>query len=78
MKSYVFHIELVEEADGRWSAGVPALPGCGIWGGTKEEALRHINDAVAAYVRDMHAAGEEVHLDATIQVDDEPVVAITV
>lgn len=78
VKSYVFHIELVEEEDGRWSAGVPALPGCATWGDTKEEALRNINDAVEAYVRDMQAAGEEIPQDASIQVHDEPVVAITV
>ena len=78
MKSYVFHVELIQEDDGRWSAGVPVLPGCATWGETKGEALRNINDAVEAYVRDMYAAGEDVPLDATIQVHDEPVVAITV
>ena len=78
MKSYVFRVELVEEEDGRWSAGVPALPGCATWGYTKEEALRNIRDAVEAYIRDMQNTGEEIPTDPTTQVVDEPVVAITV
>ena len=78
MKSYVFRIELVEEEDGRWSVGVPMLPGCATWGYTKEEALRNIHDAVDAYVRDIQNAGEEIPHDAAIQILDEPVVAITV
>lgn len=48
MKSYVFRVELVEEEDDRWSAGVPALPGCATWGETKEQALRHLHDALEA------------------------------
>jgi predicted RNase H-like HicB family nuclease len=57
VKSYIFRVELVEEDDGRWSAGVSALPGCATWGHTREEALRNIRDAVEAYVRDMQKAG---------------------
>lgn len=79
VKSYVFHVELVKEEDGRWSAGVPALPGCATWGYTKEEALRNIRDAVEAYIRDMQKAGEDIPEDPTTQVIHEPVVvAITV
>ena len=44
MTSYVFHAELVEEEDGRWSAGVPALPGCATWGHDRSEALRNLQD----------------------------------
>lgn len=78
MKSYLFRVELVEEEDGRWSAGVPVLPGCATWGYTKEEALRNIHDAVEAYIRVMRKAGEEVPQDSTTQVIDEPVVAVSV
>jgi hypothetical protein len=46
MKSYVFRVELVQEEDGRWSAGIPALPGCATWGYTREEALHNIHDAL--------------------------------
>ena len=78
MKSYLFRVELVEEDDGRWSAGVPSLPGCTTWGYTREEALRNIRDAAEAYLRDMQKAGDEIPQDATIQVMNEPVVSVTV
>jgi predicted RNase H-like HicB family nuclease len=76
--SYVFRVELVEEDDGRWSAGVPVLPGCATWGDTREEALRNIHDAVEAYIRDMQNAGEEIPKNATTQVIEEPVVAVII
>ena len=76
--SYVFRVELVEEDDGRWSAGVPVLPGCATWGYTREEALHNIHDAVEAYIRDMQNAGEEIPKNATTQVIEEPVVAVTI
>lgn len=78
MKTYVFRIELEEEEDGRWSAGIPALPGCATWGYTRDEALRNLRDAAEAYVRDMEKAGEEVPQEATMEVIREPVVAVTV
>ncbi len=78
MKSYIFKIELVEEEDGRWSAGVPTLPGCATWGNNREEALRNIRDAIEAYVRDMQKAGEEIPQDAATHVIDDPVVSVMV
>jgi predicted RNase H-like HicB family nuclease len=77
MKTYIFRIELEEEEDGRWSAGIPALPGCASWGDTRDEALRNLRDAAEAYVRDMEKAGEEVPQEATMEVIREPVVAVT-
>jgi predicted RNase H-like HicB family nuclease len=78
VKTYLFQVELVEEDDGRWSAGVPMLPGCATWGYTREEALHNIHDAVEAYIRDMQNAGEDIPKNATTQVIEEPVVAVTV
>ena len=78
VKSYLFRVELVEEDDGRWSAGVPALPGCATWGYTKEEALQNIRDGVEAYLHAMQKAGEAIPTDATLQVINEPVVAVTI
>lgn len=77
VKTYVFHADLVQEEDGRWSAWVEALPGCATWGFSKEEALRNIRDAVEAYIRDMQEAGEEMPHDAATHELDEPVVAVT-
>lgn len=78
MKTYIFHVELVEEEDGRWSAGVPTLPGCATWGFTKQEALKNIKDAVDAYIRDMQKAGEAIPNEAAMEVVQEPAVAVTV
>jgi predicted RNase H-like HicB family nuclease len=78
MKSYVFRVELVQEEDGRWSAGILALPGCATWGYTREEALHNIHDALEAYSRDMQNAGEVIPQDAMMQIINAPVVAITV
>jgi antitoxin HicB len=78
MKSYVFQAELVEEEDGRWSAGVPALPGCATWGKTREEALRNLHDAVGAYLRDVERAGAAFPRGAARDVTDEPLVAVTI
>ncbi len=78
MHTYIFRVELVEEDDGRWSAGVPALPGCATWGYTKEEALQNIRDGVEAYIRAMQKAGEKIPQEATIKVINEPAVVVTV
>jgi predicted RNase H-like HicB family nuclease len=77
VKSYVFRAEVVAEEDGRWSAGIPALPGCATWGYSRDEALRNLRDAVEAYLRDMQKVGEEIPKDATVEVVNEPVVAVT-
>jgi predicted RNase H-like HicB family nuclease len=77
MHTYIFRVELIQEEDGRWSAGVPALPGCATWGYTKEEALQNIKDGAEAYIRAMQKAGEEIPKDATTEVINEPVVAVT-
>jgi predicted RNase H-like HicB family nuclease len=76
VKSYVFPVELVEEEDGRWSAGIPILPGCAAWGYTKEEALTAIQEAAEAYVEDMIEAGDALPKKGVLVVD-APVVTVT-
>ena len=39
MKTYIFQAEIEQDDDGRWSEWIEALPGCAVWGYTKEEAL---------------------------------------
>ena len=60
MKTHVFEVEVEQDADGRWAASCPALPGCATWGHTDEDAFRNIQKAVSAYVADLVAAGEPV------------------
>lgn len=78
MTSYLFHAEIVREDDSRWSAGVPSLPGCATWGHSREEALRNLQDAVEAYIRAVERVGGTLPKEATRQVTEEPVIAVTV
>lgn len=78
MTSYLFHAELVQEEDGRWSAGIPSLPGCATWGYTREEALRNLQDAVEAYIRAVEKVGGRLPEEAPLRMTEEPVIAVTV
>ena len=40
--SYCFQIESEREADGRWIAEIPNLPGVMVYGKTKQEAVRSV------------------------------------
>jgi antitoxin HicB len=75
--SYVFSVQLAEEDDGRWSAWIEALPGCATWGHSREEALRNLQDAAEAYLRDVRKAGAELPPEAAVQVAETPLVAVT-
>ncbi len=69
MATYVFRAELLEEEDGRWSAWVEVLPGCAVWGYSREEALAALEDGVALYVEDMLECGEEVPVEEIVDCD---------
>ena len=60
MKTHVFRVEIEVADNGRWAATCPGLPGCATWGHAQEEALRDIQEAVAAYVADLVAAGDTI------------------
>ena len=78
MKTYIFRVELEREEDGRWSAIVPALPGCGTWGRTKEEAFKSIREAAQAYVETLIESGRSVPSEPSVEVIEAPAVAVTV
>lgn len=78
MKTLVLRVTLKEEEDGRWSASIPALPGCSSWGYNKQEALDNIKDAAEIYIEDMIDAGEGIPIPSDkIEVIDEPAVAVS-
>lgn len=78
MKTFVLKVTLKEETDGRWSASIPALPGCSSWGYSKQEALDNIKDAAEIYIEDMIDAGESIpSASDKIEVIDEPAVAVS-
>ena len=79
MKTLVLKVVLKEEDDGRWSASIPALPGCSSWGYSKDEALENIRDAADIYIEDMIDAGETLPPPSDeIEVLDEPAIAVSI
>lgn len=74
-KSYIFHASVQQEEDGRWSAWIDALPGCAVWGYTKEEALAALHDAAELYVQDMLETGAALPKQGVEEVE-APVVAV--
>ena len=58
MTTYVLQVDIEREEDGRWSAIVPALPGCNAWGYTREEALEAIQDNAEMYLEVLTEFGD--------------------
>jgi antitoxin HicB len=77
MKTYIFHAELEQEEDGRWSAWIDALPGCATWGYSREEALESLKEAAQAYLEVLAEKGQRLPVAQTMQTIDAPVVAVT-
>ena len=76
MKTYLFSVELEQEEDSRWSAWVEALPGCAVWGYTKEEAIEALKDTAQAYIEVLLEKGQTV--PEGVEEVDAPVVAVTI
>jgi predicted RNase H-like HicB family nuclease len=72
MNSYVFSVELEQESDGRWSAVVPALPGCAVDACNEAEALESIREATQQYVEVLVEEGQSV----PAEVRDGPIVTV--
>jgi antitoxin HicB len=58
-----YTVILQKEEDGGYVATVPVLPGCVSQGDTREEALKHIEEAIEVYLKDVRAAGESVPIE---------------
>ncbi len=69
MKTYVFVVDIEQEADGRWSAIIPALPGCNAWGYTKTETLQAIRDNAEMYLEVLTEFGEPMPWEPENQAD---------
>ena len=78
MKTIVLKVALKQEEDGRWSASIPALPGCSSWGYSSPEALENIKDAAEIYIEDMIEMGEGLpQPSSAIEFIDEPAIAVS-
>jgi predicted RNase H-like HicB family nuclease len=51
---------VIEQADGNFSAHVPDLPGCVATGGTRDEVLVQIREAIAFHLEGLAADAEPV------------------
>ena len=78
MKTLILKVSLSQEADGRWSAVVPDLPGCSSWGSSQQEALDNIKDAAEIYLEDMVDSGKGFPSPSDkINILDEPAIAVS-
>ena len=79
MKTYVLEVDLEQEEDGRWSAVIPALPGCNAWGYSREETLVAIRDNAEMYLEDLQESGDPAPWEQESALDSGPdLVEITV
>lgn len=61
MMTIVRQVILIPDEGGvGYTVEVPSLPGCISEGDTLDEALENIRDAIAEYIADMVANGEEI------------------
>ena len=77
LTTYTFRI-VVEPDEDRWRAYCPELEaqGAATWGYTREEAIDNIREVMEMVVAELVEEGKPV--PATVQVSEEPLVAVTV
>ncbi|MFI5300261.1 MAG: type II toxin-antitoxin system HicB family antitoxin [Polyangiales bacterium] len=76
-RSYVFPVEVVAEADGRWSAFCPSINGCTSWGRTREEALASIGEVVRVCLEERASRGIALPAEAqTVNASEVVVVRV--
>lgn len=61
----IFSIDTEQEADGRWIAEIPDLPGALVYGATREEAIQRVQALALRVMADRLEHGE---LDAFVNV----------
>ena len=64
-----YTVGLETEKDGGFVVSVPALPGCFTQGDSRDEALRNAREAIAAYVEELRARGEEIPLEVRTETE---------
>jgi predicted RNase H-like HicB family nuclease len=79
MKTYSYKIVIeedeLEDGERAYHISCPTLKGCHTWGATQQEALKNIQEAVAAYLESLIKHNEPIPADG---ISEEPVVSITV
>lgn len=77
VQTYLFQAEIEQDEDGRWSAWIEALPGCAVWGHTKEDALETLQEAAQAYLAVLVEKERRIPATQTIRTIEAPIVAVT-
>jgi predicted RNase H-like HicB family nuclease len=54
------YMVVVEHGPDSWGAHVPDLPGCIAVGGTRDEVLKLIQEAIDLHIEDLQAQGADV------------------
>ena len=67
-----FRVHIEPDEDGVFVVECPTLPGCISQGGTREEALANIKDAIAGYLVSLEKHGEAVPLPVSEEVVEVP------
>ena len=68
-----FRVHVEPDEDGVFVVECPTLPGCISQGGTREEALKNIRDAIAGYLASLDKHDEAVPLPINEAVVEVPV-----
>jgi predicted RNase H-like HicB family nuclease len=55
-----FRILVEQDEDGVFVATVPSLPGCVSQGGTREESLRNVREAIEGYLESLRDRGDPI------------------
>jgi predicted RNase H-like HicB family nuclease len=55
-----YRVLIEQDEDGVFVAEVPSLPGCVSQGGTREEALSNVREAIALYLESLEEHGDPV------------------
>jgi len=60
MEPISYRVLLRKEPEGRFTAIVPSLQGCISYGGTIDEAIEMVREAIEGYIESLRAHGEEI------------------
>jgi predicted RNase H-like HicB family nuclease len=55
-----YRVLIEQDEDGVFVADVPSLPGCVSQGGTRDEALLNVREAIALYLESLEEHGDPV------------------
>lgn len=64
-----YTVVLETEREGGFVVSVPALPGCFTQGDSRTEALSNAREAIAAYVEELRARGEDVPVEVRTETE---------